>query len=107
MGHVRFLLSIAALAVLSACAGPHNLVSNNLSTGIGPGNLPAVGRRTVASSTMSREGMSATARPVAKITSASTGDKLIALTFDDGPPPHVFFCSQESNQRPGLGEVLV
>ena len=55
---------------------------------------------------MSREGMSATARPVAKITSASTGDKLIALTFDDGPRPYVLFGSKESNHGPGLVEIL-
>jgi peptidoglycan/xylan/chitin deacetylase (PgdA/CDA1 family) len=50
--------------------------------------------------------MSATARPVAKITSASTGDKLIALTFDDGPRPYVLFGSKESNHGPGLVEIL-
>jgi peptidoglycan/xylan/chitin deacetylase (PgdA/CDA1 family) len=110
MGYVRFLLSIAALAGLSACAGPNNLGpnnlgSNNLRTGIGPGSS-SVGSHTVAGSVKSKETPAATARPVANTTSTSTGDKLIALTFDDGPRPYVLFGSKESNRGPGLVDIL-
>jgi peptidoglycan-N-acetylglucosamine deacetylase len=48
----------------------------------------------------------AAARPVGKITSASPADKLIALTFDDGPRPYVLFGSKESNRGPGLADIL-
>jgi len=116
MGYVRFLLSIAALAALSACAGSNslrsnnlgsnNLGSNNLSTGIGPGNSAAGGGHTVAGAVKSKETPAATTRPVADTTSASTGDKLIALTFDDGPRPYVLFGSKENNRGPGLVDIL-
>lgn len=55
---------------------------------------------------MPREGRSATARPIADTTSALRGDKLIALTFDDGPRPYVLFGSKESNRGPGLVDIL-
>src|SRR5690348_7919644 len=102
MGYVRFSLAIAVLGVLSACAGPNNLGSNNLSsanlgTGIGPGSS-AAGGHTVAGSVKSKETPAATARPVADTTSAFRGDKLIALTFDDGPRPYVLFGSKENNR---------
>jgi peptidoglycan-N-acetylglucosamine deacetylase len=110
MGYVRFLLSTAALAALSACAGPNhlgsnNLGSNNLSTGIGPGS-PSVGGHTVASSAISKEAPPASVHAVADTTSASRGNKLIALTFDDGPRPYVLFGSKESNRGPGLMDIL-
>jgi len=105
MGYVRSLLSIAALAALSACAGPNNLGSNNLSTGIGPGGSSA-GGHTVEGSVKSKETPAAMARPVADTASASTGSKLIALTFDDGPRPYVLFGSKESNRGPGLVDIL-
>jgi len=115
MGYVRFLLSIAALAALSACAGSNslrsnnlgsnNLGSNNLSTGIGPGNSAAGGGHTVAGAVKSKETPAGAARPVAD-TAASRGDRLIALTFDDGPRPYVLFGSKESNRGPGLVDIL-
>ena len=38
--------------------------------------------------------------------SAFSSDKLIALTFDDGPRPYVLFGSKESPSRPALINVL-
>jgi len=110
MGYVRFLLAIAALAALSACAGPNhlgsdNLSSDNLRTGIAPGSSTA-GARTVAGRVMSKEAPPASVHAVADTTSASRGDKLIALTFDDGPRPYVLFGSKESNRGPGLVDIL-
>ena len=101
MGYVRFLLSIAALAALSACNG-----SRSLSVGASSNNSSAVGSRTVASSGKSNSVPAATARPVADTTSAFRGDKLIALTFDDGPRPYVLFGSKENNRGPGLVDIL-
>lgn len=37
---------------------------------------------------------------------ASSSDKLIALTFDDGPRPYVLFGSKEDPSRPALIHVL-
>jgi len=37
---------------------------------------------------------------------ASSTDKLIALTFDDGPRPYVLFGSKAEHPRPGLVSVL-
>jgi peptidoglycan/xylan/chitin deacetylase (PgdA/CDA1 family) len=123
MGYVR-LLSIAALAVLSACAGPNRLQSSDLgssgpdskdigskdlgSKGLKPGldhNSSTVASHTVAG-VMSKETPLATARPVAKTTSAFSGDKLIALTFDDGPRPYVLFGRKADHPAPGLVDIL-
>jgi peptidoglycan-N-acetylglucosamine deacetylase len=101
MGHVRFLLPITALALLSACSG-----TRSLSVGTSTNSAAAVGSHTVTSSVKSNPASSATLRPVADTTSASRGDKLIALTFDDGPRPYVLFGSKESNHGPGLVDIL-
>jgi len=37
---------------------------------------------------------------------AFSSDKLIALTFDDGPRPYVLFGSKKEHPRPGLVSVL-
>ncbi|HET8887926.1 MAG TPA: polysaccharide deacetylase family protein [Candidatus Angelobacter sp.] len=55
---------------------------------------------------MPREGRSATARPIADTTSALRGDKLIALTFDDGPRPYVLFGSKTAHPAQGLADIL-
>lgn len=101
MGYVRFLLSIAALAMLSACSG-----TRSLSVGTSTNDSSAAGNRTVAGSAKPNSVAPATARPVAKITSPSAADKLIALTFDDGPRPYVLFGSKENNRGPGLVDIL-
>jgi peptidoglycan-N-acetylglucosamine deacetylase len=125
MGYIRFLLSIAGLCLLSACAGSNRLGSNGLrsndlgskdlrskdlgSKDLKPGldhyNSSTVASHTVAS-VMSKETPLATARPVAKTTSAFPADKLIALTFDDGPRPYVLFGRKADHPAPGLVDIL-
>jgi peptidoglycan-N-acetylglucosamine deacetylase len=100
MGYVRFLISLAALAVLSACSGTRSL---NVGTS---GNTSSAAGSTVASSVKSNSAAPATVRPVADTTSASPSNKLIALTFDDGPRPYVLFGSKENNRGPGLVDIL-
>ncbi|MBZ5492642.1 MAG: polysaccharide deacetylase family protein [Acidobacteriia bacterium] len=101
MRYVRFLLSIAALSVLSACSGTHSL-----SVGASINNSSTAAAHTVVGGVMSKETPLATIRPVADTTSAFHGNKLIALTFDDGPRPYVLFGSKESNRGPGLVDIL-
>jgi len=118
MGYVRFLLSIAAVSFLSACAGSSrlassglgssNLGSNNLGpsklgSDIGPNNASTVAGH---SSVAPKETRAAAVRPVAKNTSASPADKLIALTFDDGPRPYVLFGRKADHPAPGLADIL-
>jgi peptidoglycan/xylan/chitin deacetylase (PgdA/CDA1 family) len=106
MGYVRFVLSIAALAALSACAGSNKLGSNNLGTGIGAGDSSTAGGGHTAAGVVSKKVQAASVHAVADTTSASRGDRLIALTFDDGPRPYVLFGSKESNHGPGLVDIL-
>jgi len=101
MGHVRLLLSIASLAVLGACAGP-----NHLRAGIDPNNSVPVASHSIAGSVTSKEDPPASIRPVAKTTSVSPAEKLIALTFDDGPRPYVLFGSKGVHPAPGLVDIL-
>jgi len=120
MGYVRFLLSIAAISFLSACAGSDRLASNGLgsnglsssnrgssalTTGIGPNNASTVPLHSATGDAELKE-TPATIRPVAKTTSASPADKLIALTFDDGPRPYVLFGRKADHPAPGLADIL-
>jgi peptidoglycan/xylan/chitin deacetylase (PgdA/CDA1 family) len=114
MGYVRLLLSIAALTVLSACAGPNHLISNNLGSsnpgstnfraGVDPNTSAAPGNHTVVASVVSNKAPSVGVRVVTNTTSAS--EKLIALTFDDGPRPYVLFGSKGVHPAPGLVDLL-
>ena len=106
MGYVRFLLSIAALAVLSACAGPNNLGSHNP-------RPPASIRTTLTlAATLLQAG--SCPKKLRRPWSARSrtrllrfpADKLIALTFDDGPRPYVLFGSKASHPAPGLVDIL-
>jgi peptidoglycan/xylan/chitin deacetylase (PgdA/CDA1 family) len=106
MGYVRFLLSIAAISVLSACAGSNRLASNDLRAGIDPNNASTVASHNAAGSMAPKKTPLATIRPVTKITSASPADKLIALTFDDGPRPYVLFGRKTDHVAPGLADIL-
>jgi peptidoglycan/xylan/chitin deacetylase (PgdA/CDA1 family) len=87
---IRLLLSLAAIAALSACGGA-NYVGVASHNGRGP---------------VSRETATAVSRPVADVHSASQPDKLIALTFDDGPRPYVLFGDKGKHQGPGLVDIL-
>jgi peptidoglycan/xylan/chitin deacetylase (PgdA/CDA1 family) len=53
-----------------------------------------------------KETAAASIRPVADTTTASSTDKLIALTFDDGPRPYVLFGSKGNHPAPGLVDIL-
>lgn len=121
MGYVRFFLSIAAVSALSACAGSNRLSSNGLGAkdigssnlrstdlraGIDPNNASTVAGHSAADGMMSKENPLATVRPVAKITSVSPAEKLIALTFDDGPRPYVLFGRKAAHPGPGLADIL-
>jgi peptidoglycan/xylan/chitin deacetylase (PgdA/CDA1 family) len=101
MRKVSLLLSIAALAVLSACGSRHHFIA-----GTDPSNSSPVGSHGVAVSAMSKESPLATARQVANTVSPSPADKLIALTFDDGPRPYVLFGSKAVHPVPGLVDTL-
>ncbi len=95
MGHIRLLLSIAGLAVLSACGGRHHLTS-----GTDANNSLPLGSHTVAGSVMSKE------TSLTPTSSDWSGGKLIALTFDDGPRPYVLFGSKAVHPAPGLVDIL-
>jgi peptidoglycan-N-acetylglucosamine deacetylase len=101
MRQTSLLLSIAGLALLSACSGHHNLSAGSDAT------APVIpGGQTVAGSVMSRQTPSAAVRTVADTISASPAAKLIALTFDDGPRPYVLFGSKTVHPAPGLVDIL-
>lgn len=56
---------------------------------------------------MAKERPRASASSGAKVSSLPVDDKLIALTFDDGPRPYVLFGSKDAPQpAPGLLDVL-
>ena len=94
MRRVQFLLSIAVFALLIFFGGSHFLKA-----GIGPAN----------SSAAEPNGTPASANKTAAATdanSASRADKLIALTFDDGPRPYVLFGTKGVHPAPGLADIL-
>jgi peptidoglycan/xylan/chitin deacetylase (PgdA/CDA1 family) len=105
MRYFSVLASIAGLCLLSACAGPNHIAPNQVGAAVDPGSSSPVATHHVGSA-ISNGSHTATARSVADTTSASTGNKLIALTFDDGPRPYVLFGSKESNRGPGLVDIL-
>ncbi len=100
MCHVRVLLSIVSLAVLTACSGPHYL-----GAGTDGNTSSALASRGVSGSLMLKEAAPA-AHSIADTTSTSANDKLIALTFDDGPRPYVLFGSKGVQPAPGLADIL-
>jgi peptidoglycan/xylan/chitin deacetylase (PgdA/CDA1 family) len=116
MRQIRVLLSIACLAALSACAGPNHLGSKNLHSGdlgsknlragVDPNDVSPVAVRSVSGGIASQETPAASVRRVADTTSAFRGDKLIALTFDDGPRPYVLFGSKTAHPAQGLVDIL-
>ena len=99
MGHLRLLLSIAGLAVLSACSGPRYF-------GAGQNNSLLPGSHSVAGNLLSGGTPLPGAHAAAGRISASAADKLIALTFDDGPRPYVLFGRKGAHPAPGLADIL-
>lgn len=89
---IRLFLSIAVVSMLSGCAGPSYF-------GMSGGPAGAGG----ASKEAPRAGVHATAQTI----STASSDRLIALTFDDGPRPYVLFGSKEApHPAPGLLNTL-
>ena len=98
MRHAGVLLSAAGLVVLNACAGP-----SRVSLGAGP-NKTVLSGQAVAISASGRNPQPAI-HQVSDIVPASS-DKLIALTFDDGPRPYVLFGTKGDHPAPGLVDIL-
>jgi len=105
MRYFRVLASVAGLCLLSACAGPSRIGSNQVGAAVDPGSSSPIATHSFGSA-ISNGPRAATVRSVADTTSTSTGGKLIALTFDDGPRPYVLFGSKENNRGPGLVDIL-
>jgi peptidoglycan-N-acetylglucosamine deacetylase len=100
MRKIKLLLFLASLSALSACGGQRQLtVGTNANSSVSSG-------QTVASRAMSKEAPPARVRRVADTATASPTDKLIALTFDDGPRPYVLFGSKGVHPAPGLVDIL-
>jgi peptidoglycan/xylan/chitin deacetylase (PgdA/CDA1 family) len=102
MGQFRVLLLTGVLSVLTACSG-----SSHFNAGIDSNNSAAVGDHGAGIALVSKN-----TEPAATTTETHTkavlpADKLIALTFDDGPRPYVLFGSKEAaHPAPGLADVL-
>ncbi|HLJ90835.1 MAG TPA: polysaccharide deacetylase family protein [Candidatus Angelobacter sp.] len=93
---VGFLVLVASLAALIGCAGPSYVGLGPASNTASPPSMPMVGGNLLSSET-----------PLStRTTSASPADKLIALTFDDGPRPYVLFGSKGVHPAPALLDVL-
>jgi peptidoglycan/xylan/chitin deacetylase (PgdA/CDA1 family) len=98
MRYVKFLLPMAGLALLSACSGSHSL-------NIGTGGNSASG----ANGAIKRVAFQQTSTAVstsAETTSTYRPEKLIALTFDDGPRPYVLFGNKGEHPTQGLADIL-
>jgi peptidoglycan/xylan/chitin deacetylase (PgdA/CDA1 family) len=101
MGQFRLLLSTAIACVLTACGG-----SSHFNAGIDSNNSAATGSRGAGAILASKKTEPAAATAETRISVASPVDKLIALTFDDGPRPYVLFGSKGAHPVPGLAEIL-
>jgi peptidoglycan/xylan/chitin deacetylase (PgdA/CDA1 family) len=95
MGRIGFLLLMLGLSLLTACGG------------LIPGNDPI--NTAALSSHGGTDSVALKARAPAATAAPSSGlpaDKLIALTFDDGPRPYVLFGSKGEHPAPGLVDIL-
>jgi peptidoglycan-N-acetylglucosamine deacetylase len=101
MGYFRLLFLFAALGFLSGCGGPRLMTA-----GTDPNTSAALGH-SVAANVLSKQAMPAGVQAAADRTVAVGHDKLIALTFDDGPRPYVLFGSKTAGHSgPGLVDTL-
>ena len=91
------MLVAGGVSVLSACAG---------SSYIDGGSQAFGGNTNIREVAMAAKPAAATAPAVPKTTIAAPSDKLIALTFDDGPRPYVLFGSKSGHSVPGLVDTL-
>ena len=104
MGQFRFLFSIAALCLLGLLIGCSG--SRIITTGIDSNNSSASGSSGGNHGTPSAKGDASTAPADTHTAPALTANKLIALTFDDGPRPYVLFGSKSAHPTPGLADIL-
>lgn len=101
MGQFRVLLSIAVLCGLTACGA-----SGHFNAGIAPNNS-AAGSPNSAVILVSKKADAGTGTADTHTNPALSAEKLIALTFDDGPRPYVLFGSKEvAHPAPALADVL-
>lgn len=98
MGCVRLLLAIVVLCVLSACSGG--------SAGIDPNSPAPLASHSVTSAVALQGTPLAVPTLMADARFAFSADKLIALTFDDGPRPYVLFGTKGVHPAPGLVDIL-
>ena len=108
MRPVRLSLLCAGLIALCACGGIHSF-----SAGVDPNSSGAADGQGVTAVAVAKEALStkeALPTKVGKVAAANTNaahaDKLIALTFDDGPRPYVLFGSKGDHRAPGLVDIL-
>ncbi|HEU4414634.1 MAG TPA: polysaccharide deacetylase family protein [Candidatus Angelobacter sp.] len=93
-------LPLVGLALLSACAS-----RNQVGVG-GPSGTSSADSRENSGRSASSEATQARISPVSDTSPVSPADKLIALTFDDGPRPYVLFGSRGDHAAPGLMDIL-
>lgn len=96
MGHVRIWLLLAGFGLVSACNGT-NYTRAGIDSG---GHVPIAGYHPAANMS------SHTVDAAAASASPSDTNKLIALTFDDGPRPYVLFGASGVHPAPGLLDIL-
>lgn len=101
MDHVKVFLSLASLTMLSACSGLHSV-----GTATDPSTSSARSVHTIAVAMESKRTPVATSHAAPDTSSVSPADKLIALTFDDGPRPYVLFGSKGVHPTSGLVDIL-
>jgi peptidoglycan/xylan/chitin deacetylase (PgdA/CDA1 family) len=101
MGQFRLLLSTAIACVLTACGG-----SSHFNAGIDENHSAAAGSRDAGAILASKKTEAAAANAETHTNAASPAEKLIALTFDDGPRPYVLFGSKGVRPAPGLVDIL-
>ena len=101
---IRVSLLVAGLAALSICSAFHFFsVRVEASTSAAAPGESGNGAAKEASTTRSH---AAAASDIATAKPATTSDKLIALTFDDGPRPYVLFGTKGEHPAPGLVDIL-
>jgi peptidoglycan/xylan/chitin deacetylase (PgdA/CDA1 family) len=101
MRHIRVFLLTAGLAALCACGDLHYF-----SAGVDSNNSVPAGSHGITASATAKEAPPASIRMVASSTVVSPSEKLIALTFDDGPRPYVLFGTKGDHPAPGLVDIL-
>jgi peptidoglycan-N-acetylglucosamine deacetylase len=104
MGHVKLLSAILSLGVLSACSG-----LSVGSAGTDSNNPAPISSDRVAGAVMVKGTPAVPATVSASVTdttSAFSADRLIALTFDDGPRPYVLFGTKGAHPALGLVDIL-